>query len=230
MNKKFKILLSLAILAVVVFGLYIYKLHALAVEGNKIFEQRCLVVNPPLISYKNSFLKFADFLKNPSNYSSDEVKSYSDDYIAGMRKYIQEESKWLATDRKYLDRWDFKLIEPWYIKQGGEIQWKLYEAYRDDAKYILEPFDVGKITPENDVKQKEARNRRDNYSQLYFDFFDKASRIDDWRKSFGNVPVPKGCTEANLTIPNTTGSIDWGDDSTSPSPTMAPVESTSPLI
>lgn len=227
MNKKFKISLSLFILAIVVFGLYIYRLHALAVEGNKIFEQRCLVVNPPLIAYKNSFLKFADFLKNPTQYSSGQVKVFFDDYIAGMRKYIQEETKWLSTDRKYLDRWDFKLIEPLYIKQGGEIQWKLYEAYRDDAKYILEPFDVGKITPENDVKQKEARDRRDNYSQLYFEFIDNASRISDWRKQFGNVPVPKGCTEENMRIPNTTGVLD-GNDSLPPA--AAPVDGTSPLI
>ncbi|MEK7451168.1 MAG: hypothetical protein AAB662_04505 [Patescibacteria group bacterium] len=227
MNKKNKILLSLVILVIVAFGLYIYKLHALAVEGNKIFEQRCLIVNPPLISYKNSFLKFADFLKNPDKYSSSEVKGFFDDYIAGMRKYITEETKWLESDRKYLDRWDFKLIEPWYIKQGGEIQWKLYEAYRDDARYILEPFDVGKITSENDIKQKEARDRRDNYSQMYFEFVDKATKISDWRKQFGNVPVPRGCTKENMRIPNTTGVLD-GNDSLPPA--TAPVDETSPLI
>ncbi len=227
MNKKFKILLSLFILFAIIFGAYAYKLHALAVEGNKIFEQRCLVVNPPLISYKNSFLKFADFLKNPDKYSSDEVKSFFDDYIAGMRKYIGEETKWLGTDRKYLDRWDFKLVEPWYIKQGGELQWKLYEAYRDDAKYILVPFDEKKITEENTVKQKDARDRRGKYSQLYFEFIDKSSRISDWRKQFGNVPVPKGCTEKNMRIPNTTGVLD-GNDSLPPA--VAPTNNTSPLI
>lgn len=230
MNKKLKILLSLAFLVIVVFGLYIYKLHALAVEGNKIFEQRCLVVNPPLISYKNSFLKFADFIKNPDKYSENQIVDFYGDYIAGMRKYIQEESKWLEMDRKYLDSWDFKLVEPWYIKEGGEYQWKMYEGYRDDAKYILAPFDDKKLTEETNVKQKDARDRRDKYSQLYFNHFEKASKINDWRKMFGSVPLPKGCTEENLTIPNTTGAIDWGDDSVTPPPTMTPVESTSPLI
>lgn len=230
MNKKIKILLSLIILFIVFFGTYAYKLHALAVEGNKIFEQRCLVVNPSLISYKNSFLKFADFAKNPDKYSESQVVDFYGDYIAGMRRYIEEETKWLEMDRKYLDRWDFKLIEPWYIKEGGEYQWKMYEGYRDDAKYILEPFDTKKITDETTTNQKDARDRRDKYSQLYFNHFKKASEINDWRKMFGSVPLPKGCTEENLTIPNTTGSIDWGDDSATPSPTMAPVESTSPLI
>ncbi len=230
MNKKFKILLPLFILGIVIFGVYAYKLHALAVEGNKIFEQRCLKVNPPLIGYKNSFLKFADYLKNPNKYSGDEVKGFFNDYIAGMRKYVEEESKWLEIDRKYLESWDFKLIEPWYIKTGGEYQWKMYEGYRDDAKYLLVTFDQKKAAPDNDSKQKEARDRRDKYSQLYFDHFKKASKISDWRKIFGSVPLPKGCNEENLTIPNTTGAIDWGDNSASPSPTMAPVESTSPLI
>lgn len=230
MNKKFKILLSLIILSIIFFGGYIYKLHALAVEGNKIFEQRCLKVNPHLIGYKNSFLKFADYLQNPDKYSENQVVDFYGDYIDGMRKYIEEESKWLEIDRKYLDRWDFKLIEPWYIKEGGEYQWKMYEGYRDDAKYILAPVDLKKEIPENVARQKEARDRRDKYSQLYFDHFEKASKINDWRKIFGTVPLPEGCTEENLTIPNTTGSIDWDDDSASPSPTMAPVESTSPLI
>lgn len=230
MNKKFKILLSLFILFAIIFGVYVYKLHVLAVEGNKIFEQRCLKVNPPLISYKNSFLKFADYLKNPDKYSGDEVKGFFNGYIAGMRKYVEEESEWLEMDRKYMSNWDFKLIEPWYIKIGGEYQWKMYEGYRDDAKYLLVTFDQKKATQENDSKQKDARDRRDKYSQLYFDHFEKASKINDWRKIFGNVPMPKGCTEENLIIPNTTGAIDWGDKSSSPFPTMTPDKSTIPLI
>ena len=227
MNKKSKVFLSLAILAVVIFGLYIYKLHALALEGNKIFEQRCLVVNPPLIAYKNSFLKFADFFKNPDKYSGDEIKGFFNDYITGMRKYLVEETKWLETDQKYMDSWGFKLLEPWYMKQGGEYQWKLYEGYHDDAKYLLATYDQGKASEDIDMKQKDARIRIDKYAQLYFDLIDKASKIDDWRKQFGNVPVPKGCTEENMRIPNTTDVLEEND---SLSPAAAPVDGTSPLI
>lgn len=106
----------------------------------------------------------------------------------------------------------------------------MYEGYRDDAKYILAPFDDKKVTEENSIKQKTARDRRDKYLQLYFDHFGKASKIEDWRKMFGSVPLPGGCTKDNLTIPDTTGSINWGNDSASSSQTMAPVESISPLI
>jgi len=224
-----KIYISIPVLLVIIFGLYLYDLHALAVEGNKIFEQRCLVVNPPLIAYKNSFLKFANFINSPDKYSSDQIAGFYGGYIDGMRKYTQEENKWLTTDRKYLDRWDFKLIEPWYIKVGGEYQWKMYEGYRDDAKYILKSFDEKVMTPETEARMKEAKDRTDKYTQLYFSFFDDASKISDWRKIFGNVPMPKGCNKGNLTIPNTTGSINWGDNSDSPSPTI-PTDSTNPLI
>lgn len=218
-----KIIITILALSIFIFGIYLYKLHALAIEGDKIFEYRCLKVNPPLISYKNSFLKFADYLKNPDKYSSDQVKDFFDEYIAGMRKYVDEEKKWLEMEKKYMDSWDFKLIEPWYIKDGAEYQWKMYEGYRDDAKYLLVTFDQKKATRENDAKQKEARDRRDKYSKLYFDHIEMASKINDWRKVFGSVPFPKGCTEENLTIPNTTGSIDWDGDSASPSPTTTPI-------
>lgn len=224
MKRLFKLFLVTIVLFVVVFGLYLYKFHSLAVEGNNIFEQRCLIVNPPLIDYKNSFLKFTDSLKNPENYSDDEVKGFFDNYIARMRNYFIEENKWLETQQKYMNRWDFQLIEPWYMKKAVEYQWKMYEGYRDDAKYMLETFDQGRASEDISAKHKEARDRRNKYSQLYHDFFDEASVINDWRKIFGSVPIPEGCTEENLTIPNTSGAMDWIDESATPSPTLVPFD------
>lgn len=190
------------------FVFYCYKLHSLAVEGNAIFEIRCTKVNPPLISYKNSFLSFADALKNPNKYTDDEVKKFFYDYIEQMRLYVPEETKWLETNQNHLDRWDFKLIEPWYIKQTGEYQQKMYEGYRDDAKYMLEVYDSGGTNEELQLKFQEARGRRDEYSQKYFELFDRASKIRDIRKIFSNLPIPNGCTEENMTIPNTYGALD----------------------
>ena len=43
----------------------------------------------------------------------------------------------------------------------------------------------------------------------YNDIFEKAAPLKDWRKIFGMVPLPEGCTEENMTIPDTSGSIDW---------------------
>lgn len=212
MRKIIKSFVGLIVLLIIVIGFYLYKLHALALEGNSLFEYRCLHVNPPLISYKNSFLKYADFLNTYPNtkYTPEEVQGFLDGYINGMRAYIPEETKWLDMQKKFINRWDYQLIEPWYIKEGGTYQWKMYEGYRDDAVSLLnitDNPDSAKDVKLGDVS--EQRQRRDTYSQKYFVFFEKASEIRDWRKFFGTVPVPKGCTEENIMIPDTSGSIDW---------------------
>jgi len=224
MKKVFKLFLVILVLITVMFGLYLYKLHTLAVEGNEIFEQRCLKVNPLLIDYKNSFLKFADYLQNPEKYSSDEANDFFDGYIDGMRNYITEENKWLEMQQKHMDRWDFRLIGPWYIKQAMEYEWKMYEGYRDNAEYLLVTFDQGEPNEDTMAKQQEIRNRRDKYTQLYRDFFDEAGEIKDWRKMFISVPIPKGCTDENLIIPNTSGAIDWESESVTPSPALIPID------
>lgn len=223
MRRLIKLTIGLVILALVVFGLYIYKLHALAVESNNIFALRCTKVNPPLIAYKNSFLKFADAFQNPNKYTIDEATGFYGGYISGMRAYIPEETKWLELQRQYLDRWDFKLIEPWYIKQAADYQWKMYEGYRDDAKYILATFDAKKLTADNAAKSQEAKAKRVQYEQKYFEFFNQAVKIEDRRKVFSRVPVPQGCTKETLTIPNTSGAIDWEGKSATPSPAVMPV-------
>jgi len=196
----------------------------LAVEGNKIFALRCTKVNPLLIGYKNSFLKFADYLKNPDKYTGDEVRGFFDGYIEGMKAYVPEETKWLETQQKFMSRWDFKLTAPWYIKQAAEYQWKMYEAYRDDAKFMLETYEAEGNKDEIKTNFQEARKRRDEYEQKYHEFFDQALEINDWRKIFGHVPIPEGCTKETLTIPNTSGSIDWEGKSATPSPTLVPID------
>ena len=223
MKKAIKCLVGLIGLSLLVFGFYLYKLHTLAIEGNNIFALRCTKVNPPLISYKNSFLKFADCLKNPDKYASGEMMEFFNIYVSGMRAYVPEETKWLEMQQEFINRWDFKLIEPWYIKQASEYQWKMYEAYRDDAEYMLETYEAGGADENITAKVKDARKRRDEYEQKYYEFFDRALEIKDWRKVFGHVPVPEDCSEETLIIPNTSGSIDWEGKSATSSPTIVPV-------
>lgn len=227
MSKVFKIIFIILGLLFIGFLFYIYKLHSLAIEGNKIFEYRCVNVNPPLIAYKNAFLKYADFLNTYPNtkYTHDQAKEFIDDYISGMRAYVPEETKWLDMQKSFVDRWDYQLIEPWYIKEGGVYQWKMYEGYRDDANSLLRTFDNPELA--EDIKQgdvSEERKRRDTYTQKYFDFYKKASQIRDWRKSFGTVPVPQGCTKENIMIPDTSGSIDWERDKHEGTPSGVPID------
>ncbi len=207
-------------------GVYLYKLHSLAVEGNALFEYRCLHTNPPLIAYKNSFLKLADYLKNPDKYKGDDVKGFIDGYISGMRAYIPEETKWLEMQKKFIDRWDFQLLEPWYIREASGYQWKMYEGYRDDAASLLYMTDHPE-TARTDMKPgdvSEERQRRDMYAQKYFDLFERASKIPDWRKYFSSLPVPKGCTEENMMIPNTSGAIDWERGEKDATPSAVPID------
>lgn len=209
MKKAFKVLLTVFILIIILGGFYLYELHALAVEANQIFEQRCLKVNPPLIGYKNSFLKIADGLKNKGKYTKDEMRTFLDDYLNGIKAYIPVETKWLETQRKYLDRWDFQHIEPDYLKKAGEYQWKMYEARRDDAQYMLDLFNNKSTSEPFNGNYPEPRQRGDKYSQLFWEEVDKSLKISDWRKIFGYLPLPEGCNKENLTIPNTSGSLGY---------------------
>ena len=109
--------------------------------------------------------------------------------------------------RAYIDHWDFKLIEPWYLKQTAEYQWKMYEGYRDDAKGILGVYKQ-KGADETLNVQTQARQRMNDYSDKYFAFFDQAVEIKDWRKISSRASITAGCTENNLTIPDTSGAFD----------------------
>jgi len=213
----------LSIVIIVIFVFYLYKLHALAIEGNRIFEYRCTNVNPPLIGYKKSFLQMADYFNNPDGNAHVDVGAAFENYNSGMKAYVEEEDKWLEMQKLYTNRWDFKLIEPWYIKQAADYQWKMYEGYRDDAKYLIETYNAGGATEEINAKFNEARDRRDKYESLYYEFFDEASAISDWRKIFASVPIPEGCNEENMTIPNTSGVIDWEGKSPDVTPPPIPV-------
>lgn len=215
MKKILKVIGGLFVLVIVGFGLYLYKLNALANEGNRLYEYRCTNVNPHLIGYKNSFLKFADYLKNPDDYTDEDVHGFFDGYLNGMRAYVSEEDKWLAMQNEYTNRWDFKLFMPWYVRQSAGYLTKMHEGYRDDAKYLVAGFDLKEINEELSAKQKEARDRRNEYSELFYNFYEQPD-IVDWRVRFIDKPLPEGCNEENNVIPETGGAIDWGDNPQTP--------------
>lgn len=217
MKKIIKYFVGLLTLSVIVFGFYLYKLHALALEGNKIFEQRCLTVNPALIAYKNSFLSSVNAAKNPDKSTSEQAGNYYVAYLNGIRDYAPKEDAWLKTQSAFVNRWDFQLIEPWYVKEAGVYQVQMYEGYRDEAQAAVDAMD-GKIS--NDEFERRftlARDKRNKYTDLYNGVFDKALPIHDWRKIFASVPIPTGCNDSNLVIPDTTGALD-----PTPPPVKAP--------
>ncbi len=156
-------------------------------------------------------------LSNPENYGEGSGISVFENYISLMRVYLEEENKWLEKQSTYVNRWDFQLLEPWYIKQAAEYQLEMYYGYRDDAKYMLEIVNAGDLTDELSVKVDDAKDRRDKFSELYYAFGNEASEIFDLRKFLVIIPSPDGCTEENMSIPSTFGSVDWkGDDEERP--------------
>jgi len=213
MKKIIKCLGVLLVVIIVIFGSYLFRLRSLAKEANEIFGLRCTKVHPPLIGYKNSFLKMTECFKNAEDNpcDSDEVVEYFENYIMGMRLYVPEETAWLEKEKELMDSWKFKLFAPAYLKQAAEYQWKMYEGYRDDAKYMIETFDTNSSESANN-KFEEARKRRDEYRQKYYEFTEEVAASADWRMIFTTLPFPEGCTEEILTIPETSGSLDWGGD------------------
>jgi hypothetical protein len=222
--KNKKIIFVVIFLGILVFGFYLYKLHALAVEANNIFAIRCTTTNIPLIKYKISFLNMADGVNYPGKYTTEEFRGFYDGYLSGMKNYVKEEDKWLAIQNKLIKRWDFQLIEPWYIKKSEDLQWKMYQAYRNDAQYILDIGEQKIVLKYPFSGTSEVRDRRDKASQEYFDFYTKAIAIKDWRKFFGQVSLPKACNGRNLSIPDTTGSIDWEGKPATPSSDFIPID------
>jgi hypothetical protein len=208
MKKKTKLFLGFVGLLVAAFIFYVYKLHSLALEGNEIFGQRCATVNPSLIAYKNNFLDFTDEVKKGEKSNPEYIYGYFQAYINEVRNYAPKEVEWLKTQRAFLDRWDFQLFEPWYIKEAAEYQYRMYEGYRDEALALLKIIEDHEKKPETQEMFDNARNKRNENSYLYFELSKRASEFRDWRKIFGSVPMPEGCTEELLNIPDTTGALD----------------------
>jgi len=219
MKKITKLFLIFLILVLGLLGGYVYKLHSLAKEWNNLFEQRCLNVNPHLISYKNSFLLIADVLNQPEKYGDDmSISGSFQNYIFQLRAYLEEENKWLGNHFSYLNRWDVQLFMPLYMKKAANYYHKIYEAYKDYAELVIETIDNGALTEEIMNKTNEARIKKLEYSNLYNDSMDEILRLRDWRKVIINMPLPKGCTKENMYIPETSGSINWeGEEKPAPS-------------
>lgn len=221
LKKILKYLLVFIIISIFLFLYYLYKLRSLAIEWNKIFGWRCRNVNPLLISYKNYFLKYAQYINKliEKEYLSDEeikeAVKYFKLYLETMKKYTEAEKNWLSIQKKFMERWDFKLFAPWYIKKGSLYQYQMYQGYLEDAVYILNIQKNKKEFKTVNKEESEARKKRNQAINQYNQFLNNLKKIKDWRRYLMNVPLDESCTEENLVIPNTEGVIEWNKN---PSP------------
>lgn len=230
LKKIFNYFLILLAIVAIFFAYYLYKLRTLAIEGNRIFGLRCKNVNPLLIRYKKLFLKYSDyvnkFLQQGSLNDQDKYQlvKYFKNYLEKMEEYTKAEKNWLAVQKKFMERWDFKLFFPWYMKKGIQYQYEVYQGYLNDALYILD-IKNGKVKfkPPSE-KGTEVRQKLNNAIERYNQFIlEELSGIRDWRRYVMNVPLDSLCTKENMTIPDTTNSINF-EGETIIQPTTIPID------
>ncbi len=220
-RKKRIFLTTLVILPILVFGLYVYKYNALAMEGWKLFNERCNNVNPALIKVRNTHLGLGAAMSGQATPSAEQFEK---DLLAlpeTANRYLTQEKVWLDKQGAYINRWDFKLLEPEYIKSATRHQLAMYQSYYDYYKVVGDFFSAGFNAKATGTKFDFEGNpielmdkylyERNTNQDLYFKAIDKGQKIKDWRKMFAQVPEPN-CPEENMHIP----------EYYSPSPTPQP--------
>lgn len=220
-HKIIKIFISIFIFICLSIFTYSRILQAQVDESQRIFDDMCNNINPTLIAYKNSYLQMWNLMK--SNGSENDVMAKMQDYINGIKKYIPLENTWLKKDSVFIDRWDFQLFQPTYMKNLAKLQIAMYQAQRDDAQGILNLYLTPQTQPNFDLAASVAQKVRDTTS-AYFAASDAASKMKDWRKLLWREP-PVDCPEQNLNIPQT--DIQTITATPTPTPIMVPSSDTS---
>ena len=181
-------------------GLYIYKYHSLALEGWRLFNDRCNTVNPELIKVRNTHLALGAAISGKATPSAQQFETGLKSLPEETDQYLKLEKVWLDNQNAYLNRWDFKLLEPEYMKTAGKYQLAMYQGYYDYYKTVSSFFsgdsDNGNTLDLMDKYYSEIHTNRDLYDQA----FDTGVKTKDWRKVFAQVPEPN-CPEESLIIP-----------------------------
>lgn len=207
MKTRYKLAVSAASLILLTFGLYAYKYKALAMEGWRLFNDRCNNVNPLYIktrdqhSYLSEIMAGERELENPEEELIKEINNLN----TFANEYLEAENNWLNSQRNYTNRWDFQLLEPEYVKKTGYYQIKMYESQYNYYKTVSDFFSPlladDQTRPENSETVIEDLDKyskeMQEYRKLYFEAFEEGQNKRDLRKFFGQVPKPD-CPEENL--------------------------------
>lgn len=206
MNEKTKriLLLSFAtivILPLVYYGASIFIYQSLVKEGSVLADNQCLHVNPIIIDRKNSYIKSIEALKAND---FEEYERQTDAYFAASEKYVTEQSKWLDTQKKYMDRWDFKYFNPSYVKAAAKHQYDSRNADTESTKLLIESYQVSQLNKSlaEEIAQKSVNKikERNEADRKYDEIWDNPGKLD-WRTRFIKVP-PSKCPDKNFDIPD----------------------------
>ena len=210
MKLIFKFILATLLVGALGLGISTDKYHSLAIEGWKLFNDRCNSVNPTLIKVRNTHLALGAAVSGRATPSAEQFSGDLGVLLTSADKYIELERNWLDKQSAFMNRWDFKLLAPDYVKTAGKYQLAMYEAYYKYYKVVSDMNKAGDKAKETGTEfqfegsptelMSKFQEERWANQDLYFDAFDKGLEIKDWRKYFAQVPPPD-CPEENMNIP-----------------------------
>ncbi len=187
--KIIKIIFVIIVLIIILFMGYLWKYQQIVNEGSEIADRQCLIVQP-LIDEKKSLY---DNSLQPSITSGD-TEGYMNNnikYLDISKKYIKAQEEWLAAQRKFISRWDYKLFAPSFIQDLSKQQFISRDADVEAQKALDESFAV-KDNPlrqyalaDTVIKETAKRNKADSeYEKIWKIYSNKI----DLRTYFIKVP------------------------------------------
>lgn len=200
--KKIIIIISFpAILALGYFIFSIFKYQSIVNEGSILADNQCLIVNPIIIDRKNSYIKSLQALKD-NNY--EEYEKQTENYFKASKDYVSEQTKWLDTQKNYIDRWDFQYFNPSYVKNAAKYQYESRKADMESTKLLIDSYEVSQLnkslSEELALKSVEKIKIRNDADKKYEEIWNNPGKLD-WRTRFIKVP-PSKCPDENFNIPD----------------------------
>lgn len=190
--------LILVVLGYLFLSLIMYQ--RLVSEGSELADKQCLTVNPIIIERKNNYLKSVQAVKD-NDLGAYEAET--ENYFESSQKYVEEQTKWIEAQRAYMDRWDFRLFLPGYMKQAAQYQYDSRKADIESTRLLIDAFEASElnqaISEELGQKSVEQVQIRNEAEKRYNDLWEKPMKLD-WRTKFIKVPESK-CPEENLYYP-----------------------------
>jgi len=198
--KRVKIVVALFFFIVISFIFSALKLQQLVSEGSIIADNQCLKVNPLIIDRKNSYLASIEILQ-----ASGSAKDYwteTNKYLDISQKFTNAQNAWLKEQKAFIDRWDFQIFMPSYIKDASKAQYLSRDADMKAQEALYEAFKTKNTERQNELSKividqtKISTEAQDEYNKIW-----DAPKMLDFRTQFINVPKSK-CPANNFNIPD----------------------------
>ncbi|GEM_PF-4625133 len=193
LRSRYKIIVSLLILILILFAGYMYKYQQVINEGSAIFEERCLTIDPLIEKHKNLG---EEWLKaHPASESAKNILPYSDEYNKSTEELVEKSKLWLDKIKRFLVGWDFQFFTHSVLKDIFAAQYdKYYADYQGNVTYLAYAKD-----PTNQKLYDgyfEAVKHMFEQDQMLTNRIEAAKQVFDIRSYFTKVPKIR-CSEVD---------------------------------